>query len=87
MTFRRLAMVVAGVGFAPQPALACPVCCGASDGPLLQGSNMGIVALLIVTLVMLGAFGLFFVHLMRRSAAVAAATAAPPASVQESGPR
>ena len=34
---------------------------------MLQGSNMGIAALLIVTLVMLGAFAAFFATLARRA--------------------
>lgn len=53
---------------APRVAWACPVCFGASDGPLLRGSSMGILALLIVTLGMFGAFGVFFLHLRRRAA-------------------
>lgn len=52
----------------PRLAAACPVCFGASDGPMLQGSNMGILALLIVTVAMLGAFGAFFYTLARRGA-------------------
>ena len=45
----------------PRLALACPVCFGVSDGPILQGSSMGILALLIVTLAMLGVFAAFIV--------------------------
>lgn len=52
----------------PRVALACPVCFGAADGPMLQGSNMGILALLIVTLTMLGGFAAFFWMLARRAA-------------------
>ena len=48
-------------------ALACPVCFGASDSLLAQGSNWGILALLGVTFGMLGAFGAFFMHLRKRS--------------------
>jgi ABC-type thiamin/hydroxymethylpyrimidine transport system permease subunit len=51
----------------PRVASACPVCFGASDGPMLQGSNMGIAALLMVTLAMLGAFAAFFATLARRA--------------------
>jgi len=50
----------------PRVASACPVCFGASDGPILQGSNMGIAALLMVTVAMLGAFAAFFATLARR---------------------
>ena len=51
----------------PRLALACPVCFGASDGPMLQGSNMGILALLIVTLAMLGVSATFVFTLARRA--------------------
>lgn len=51
----------------PSAAVACPVCFGAADGPMLQGSNMGILALLLVTLTMLVAFGAFFWTLSRRA--------------------
>lgn len=61
----------------PNVALACPVCFGAGDGPMVQGSSMGILALLIVTVGMFAAFGAFFVHLARRASATAQ-PAAPP---------
>lgn len=69
-------LAVAAFFLGPGVALACPVCFGATDGPMLQGSNTGILALLVVTLAMLGAFGLFFLHLMRRAGATPDATAA-----------
>lgn len=68
--------LVAAFG-APSVLLACPVCFGASDGPMLQGSNMGVLALLVVTLGMLGAFGLFFRTLARRAAAAEGLQVAP----------
>jgi hypothetical protein len=48
------------------PALACPVCFGASDSLQFKGAQMGILALLAVTVGMLGAFAMFFVYLRRR---------------------
>jgi heme/copper-type cytochrome/quinol oxidase subunit 2 len=48
------------------PALACPVCFGAPDSPQVKGMQMGILALLSVTVVVLGAFAAFFLHLRRR---------------------
>ena len=51
----------------PQMALACPVCFGASDGPMARASNMGIGVLLGVTVVMLAALGGFFLHLRKRA--------------------
>lgn len=66
---RRVALATAAFLLAPRLAAACPVCFGAADGPMLRGSNMGILTLLIVTLCMFAAFGAFFVHLARKSAA------------------
>lgn len=68
-------LALAGAVCAPSMLLACPVCFGASDGPMLRGSNMGVLALLVVTLGMLGVFGLFFRTLARRAAVVARAEA------------
>jgi hypothetical protein len=74
------AFVTAGlVLLIPRAAAACPVCFGASDGPILQGSNMGILALLIVTVGVLCAFGGFFFTLARRAAR---AVPEPPAAVE-----
>lgn len=64
----RILLQAAGMLLVPRLALACPVCFGASDGPLMQGSNMGILALLVVTLAMLGAFAAFAWTLARRAA-------------------
>lgn len=50
-----------------EPALACPVCFGASDAPPVQGMRMAIFALLGVTVIVLGAFAAFFIYLMRRA--------------------
>jgi hypothetical protein len=64
----RLALPLATVGvlaFA-QPALACPVCFGAPDSPQVKGLQMGIFALLAVTIAVLGAFAAFFLYLRRR---------------------
>jgi hypothetical protein len=52
---------------APQPALACPVCFGASDEPMAVATNMGIIAMLVVVAGVLGAFASFFIYLMRRA--------------------
>ena len=73
---RRVAFCTAMFLFAPAAAYACPVCFGASDGPMLQGSNMGILALLIVTLGVLAAFGAFFFSLARRASRTSRSEAA-----------
>ena len=51
--------------------LACPVCFGAADSPLIDGAKLGVVALLAVTLaVQLGFVG-FFLYLRKRAKQVA----------------
>ncbi len=65
---RRVVLLSAAALVLPRIASACPVCFGASDVPMLEGSNMGILALLVVTLAMLGAFAAFFYTLARREA-------------------
>lgn len=76
----RTGLVALLVMLVPRMALACPVCFGASDGPMLQGSNMGILALLVVTLTMLGGFAAFFWTLARRAARADAPDRQSPAS-------
>jgi hypothetical protein len=56
---------------APRAALACPVCFGASDSPLANAINMGVIMMLGVVAVMLGSFGAFFIYLNRRAKALA----------------
>lgn len=62
-----VAVLAATVSLVPRIALACPVCFGASDGPMARGSSMGILTLLGVTVVMLAALAGFFLHLVRRA--------------------
>ena len=51
----------------PRLALACPVCFGGPDSPQTQAAQMGILALLVVTVAMLGSIaGFFFFYLRRR---------------------
>ena len=66
----RLPVCTAAMLALPRLASACPVCFGASDGPMLRGSNVGILVLLLVTLAMLVAFGAFFRMLATRAARV-----------------
>ena len=54
---------------APRAALACPVCFGQSDSPLAKAINMGILALLVVVVGVLGGFAGFFVYLSPARAA------------------
>ncbi|MFQ6616932.1 MAG: hypothetical protein ACE5HZ_09255 [Fidelibacterota bacterium] len=51
----------------PRLAWACAVCFGDPDSNLTHASTVGILTLLGVTWVVLGAFAAFFVHLKKRS--------------------
>jgi len=57
--------------FAPTAARACAVCFGNSDSQLSKGMMAGVLVLLFVVLAVLGGFVALFVHIARRSAAVA----------------
>lgn len=61
-----LAVITASLLAFARPALACPVCFGAPDSPQVRGMQMGILALLAVTVAVLGAFAAFFLYLRRR---------------------
>ena len=63
-----LALAVAGALSTPN-ARACAACFGRSDDALAKGMNLGILALLGVTVTVLLALGTFGVFLARRSAA------------------
>lgn len=71
-----VALIIIGMGAAAEPLLACPVCFGASDAPAVQGMQMAILALLIVTVAVLGGFAAFFIYLMRRARRFDESTAA-----------
>jgi len=72
--FFRSLVIRSGVALAvccvPQAVLACATCYGASDSPLAQGMNWGILTLLgVIASVLLGVAA-FFVHVGRKSAAL-----------------
>lgn len=52
---------------APRAVLACPVCFGQSDSPMLWSVNMGIFVMLAVVGGVMVGFASFFVHLFRRA--------------------
>ena len=52
-------------------AFACPVCFGAEETHLIDGTKLGILALLGVTLAVQGAFVGFFVYLRNRAKRIA----------------
>lgn len=61
----RTLMIVAGL-LLPERALACPICFGQSDSPLVSGVTVGVAVLLGVTGSLLAAFGAFFIRLRKR---------------------
>jgi len=63
----RLLLAVMMMLAAPGAALACPVCFGQSDSPLAIATNLGVIAMLVVVVGVLGSFAAFFVYLARRA--------------------
>ena len=48
-------------------AFACPVCFGAEEHSMIDGTKLGIAVLLGITLVVQGAFVGFFLYLRKRA--------------------
>lgn len=46
---------------------ACPHCFGAAETSMVDGTKLGILALLVITLAVQGGFAGFFVYLRRRA--------------------
>jgi heme/copper-type cytochrome/quinol oxidase subunit 2 len=66
---RRLVVLTAAlvlVGL-PRAAFACPVCFGASDAPMAQATNAGIMFMLVIVVGVLAGFASFIVYLARRA--------------------
>lgn len=49
--------------------VACTICVGAADGPMLDAARLGVLVMAGFTLAMLAALAMFFVRIARRSAA------------------
>jgi hypothetical protein len=47
--------------------LACPLCFGAEETSMIDGTKLGVLVLLAVTLAVQGAFVAFFLHLRKRA--------------------
>ena len=67
----RRTLFTLGIFGAPRAALACPVCFGQNDSPMAWGVNMGIFAMLTVTVGVLAGFASFFIYLARRARTIA----------------
>ena len=61
------AMVIGG----SSNAFACPFCFGAQETSLVDGTRLGILVLLIIVLVVQGAFASFFIYLRQRAKRIA----------------
>ena len=62
-----LLVVIAG----GSSVLACPLCFGADETPMIDGAKLGVLVLLAITLAMQGAFVAFFLYLRRRAKRIA----------------
>ena len=63
----QIAVATIALSGLPTLALACPVCFGNPNSSQTKGAQAGILALLLVTVSMLAAFGgFFFIYLRRR---------------------
>ena len=60
-------MTAAAIVAGGSRVLACPVCFGAEESSIIDGTKMGILVLLAVTFVVQGAFLGFFFYLRRRA--------------------
>lgn len=47
--------------------LACPLCFGAEETPIIDATKLGIVVLLAITLAVQGGFVAFFLYLRKRA--------------------
>ena len=63
-----LAFVVTGGG---STVFACPVCFGAEETSMIDGTKLGIMVLLAITLGVQGAFAGFFLYLRKRAKHIA----------------
>ncbi len=64
--------VLAMVLGAPSLALACPICFGAVESPLLDSARFGVLTMVAVTVCVLAAFAAWFLRLRRLSRAAGA---------------
>jgi hypothetical protein len=69
---RRWAITAAFVFIAGStPAFACPMCFGAEETSLVNGTKLGVFVMLAITLAVQGGFVAFFLYLRRRAKRIA----------------
>jgi hypothetical protein len=64
-------MAIAVVIGGSSSAFACPVCFGAAETSMIDGSKLGVLVLLAITLTVQGGFAGFFLYLRRRAKRIA----------------
>jgi hypothetical protein len=62
-----LAVIIGG----SSKVFACPICFGAEETSMIDGTKLGILALLAITLAVQGAFAAFFLYLRNRARRIA----------------
>ena len=65
------ATVVAVMIFGSSSVFACPLCFGAEETSVIDGTKLGILVLLAITLAVQGAFAAFFFYLRKRAKLIA----------------
>jgi len=68
---RQVVMTAAFLVIGSSSVFACPVCFGAEETAMVDASRLGILALLIVTFAVQGAFVGFFLYLRKRAKLIA----------------
>jgi hypothetical protein len=68
---RAITTAIAVVSGGSASVLACPLCFGAQETSLVNGTKLGILVLLIILLVVQGAFAGFFLYLRQRAKRIA----------------
>jgi hypothetical protein len=81
----RIALATLALLAVPNALLACPVCFGQNDSPLASAMNLGIFAMLMITVGVLVAFASFFVRLMRRARLVSESDTDRPPTLDTKG--
>ena len=68
---KRAFMTAVAVMIGASNVLACPVCFGAQETSLVDGTKLGVLVMVAVTLVVQGAFVAFFLYLRKRAKRIA----------------
>ena len=71
MIRRALTTVTAVIIGGGSSVLACPLCFGAEETSMVDGTKLGVLVMLAITLTVQGLFVAFFLHLRRRAKRVA----------------